>query len=1232
MNIYKNENIVSQFLIYIYINIKEQNINFNNFEIFCNFIDFINNIIVMDIIFNHKRNYINMFSFLYFFNPILYFEIVNNYIIKDKTIQTNNDTSVLYNYLNYSNYEHDQISLIINKYFKLNIYDQIYYVNYNLLKILIIISFIFMMFILSLKIKLSFFKIIQKILSHIIFILFKPCLTLLLLIFLRKIFIQLTTNHKPINISIIYDLLLLLILMIFIYYFYFLFIYAYNKNEKYYFFCSKIYFFEIYIHLCNSLIICIRLKIMYSITLQFLWFILNAFKIYQRYVIYKYNLYRTLSNYFYIFFDIFIIIYFFDRFFFFLLLNKFKRKTFYKISEIIIIIFFSHLLFIFLGKIKVIYNMSKLYTTFKEKKIKFNYGIYQIFEPLYNYILLNNDKKLNEKNNIIIEFINKNILFNLKEIDKDFIVIKEKLYLLNKFKQIGDEENIKELNDNFFEFFSFLINFFYEKLKYLKDSNSFLIREILIFNRIILYWFFDKKGYKTEYLIKKFIYGKYFKNSNKLIMKSIFYFLNYKFVQINCDKKNFNVFEHLLYYFKINSKYLKINKAFNKIIKNYSRNLNSLYEISESQKNILSKNLKKIRELINSTKKLDIKNNEELEKYKLIESILFTNDLSKISENFDFNMFDYFIEKNINFILLFKNNNFIIKKIPLNFYENTLIKSNLIKNQIFINLFPPILHYYIKQQIKKTIFQNEINKITTVVKTYNNCIVLVKLQIFLLPSFQDKLYLNCSLKFMENQNHNSLIIDEEGYIKYFGEFFINYFGLNPKENDDDTNGFQKKSNIFHLLDKPNFNMNDFTDITFKMFNLSFNKFFQLVKNNSKKYKEINKEFENNMNQLKNKYKKVNKIKIKLVQKNNFKSKKKKYYLLTLIMEDLIIKDKFFNKIHSKKFESTLNGDKIILKKKESSNATSIILFNSQENDFIIQKNKQKKFFKNYLEFLIFIYNFLLIIIVFIIYFVLKKKIKYFKKAFFRIFSYRQFNDAFLYSLFYLSQKIRINIDNISNSKYEVYSEKLFDLNITLNITELYSFHCQDESIFFIESYNTNFKNNLKLMQSIKEINEKLLEEFQIKDINGNNLTKTYLTFFDEYMVNYYFLCFNEEFYVDLPIINEKNINKIKNLSDKQKLLYISVFNYFNLFPYIKELNKISENHYYDSFNYLNKFTLWMIILFVFLNFISIIFSYISIKIIDVKMYKILKEISLISKEKIIFLKQKLKFNKKFYKR
>ena len=1233
MNLYKNENILSKFLINVYINIKEQTIYFKYFEIFCNFVDLINSIIVTDIIFNHKRNYINIFSFLYFFNPILYFEILNNYIIKDKKIEENYSTTIFYTYLNNSNYKHDQISLIINKYVNLNIYDQTNFVNYNFSKILIIISFFIMIFILSIKINFYFFKIIQKILSYLLFLLFRPCLTLLLLIFLRKTFTQLTMNHKTLGINIIYDIILLLIFIIFIYYFYCLFIFAYNKNEKYYFFRSNIYFFDIYIHLCNSLIICIRLKIIYSITLQFLWFILNIFKFYQRFLIFKYNLYRTLSNHFDMFFNIFILIYFFVRFILFLLINKFKRKTFYKISEIIIIIIFSQLLFVFLVKIKVTYNITKLKDAFKEMKIKFNYGIYQILEPLYKIVILNNEKKFNKKNKIIIEFINKNVSSNLKKFEKDFEAIEEKLYLINDLKQNENEEkfDIKELNNNFFEFFSFLINFFYNKLKYLKYSNSFFIKEILIFHRIILYWFIDKKGYKTEYLIKKFIYGKYFKNSNKLIMKSFFYFLNYKFTQFNCDNKNFSFLEHLLYYFKINSKYLKINNAFNQIIKNYSRNLNSLFEISESQKKILSKNFTKIRKLINSSKKLDIKNNEELEKYKLIETILFTKDLSKISEHFDFNMFDYFIEKNINFILLFKNNNFIIKKIPFNYYENTLIKSNLIKNQIFINLFPPILHGYIKNQIKETIFKKETNQIITVVKTYNNCINLVKMKIFLLPSFQDKLYLNCYLKFIDNNNHNCLIIDEEGYIKYFGEFFINYFGLNPKENDYENINSQKKSNIFHLLNRPNFSMSDFTDITYKMFNMSFNKFYQLVKSNSKKYKEYNKEFENNLNELKNKYKNINKIKIKLVQKNRFQSKKKDYFLLTLIMEDLIIKNKFSNNIRKHMYESTLNEDKFILKRKESQTTASIFLFNSQENDFIIPKNKKNNFFKNYLEFVIFVYNFLLIIIVFMIYFILKHKIKTFKKVFGNIFSYRQFNDLFYYSQFYLSQKIRIKIDNKPNNIYEVYSEKLLNLNITLNITELYSFHCIDESIFFLNAYNTDFKNNLKLMQSIKEINTKMLQEIQIKDINGKNSTTTYLNFFDEYLVNYYILCNEEEFHVDLPIINQEKINEIKYLSKNQKLLYINILNYFNLFPYIKELNDISENHYYDSFNYLNKFTLWMIILFNILNFISIVFSFVSIKIIDVKIFKILKNISLISKEKIIFLKNKLKFNKKFIK-
>ena len=81
---FNNENKFFYIFIHIFINIKEHSLKFSLFKNICNIIEMINNVIVIDIIFNYKRDFINYLSILYFINPIFYIEILSIYLIKLK--------------------------------------------------------------------------------------------------------------------------------------------------------------------------------------------------------------------------------------------------------------------------------------------------------------------------------------------------------------------------------------------------------------------------------------------------------------------------------------------------------------------------------------------------------------------------------------------------------------------------------------------------------------------------------------------------------------------------------------------------------------------------------------------------------------------------------------------------------------------------------------------------------------------------------------------------------------------------------------------------------------------------------------------------------------------------------------------------------------------------------------------------------------------------------------------
>ena len=68
----KNKSIIFNILTSIYIKLKILNNNFHYRSIFFALINMINNIIIIDIIFQKERNFINYSSYIYFLSPTFY--------------------------------------------------------------------------------------------------------------------------------------------------------------------------------------------------------------------------------------------------------------------------------------------------------------------------------------------------------------------------------------------------------------------------------------------------------------------------------------------------------------------------------------------------------------------------------------------------------------------------------------------------------------------------------------------------------------------------------------------------------------------------------------------------------------------------------------------------------------------------------------------------------------------------------------------------------------------------------------------------------------------------------------------------------------------------------------------------------------------------------------------------------------------------------------------------------
>ncbi len=99
------KNFFSKIIINIYGSIQENALNADRLFSFSNILELTNKIIIIDIIFNYRRTFKNLYFFIYFISPTFYFEALNNL---DFFLESNPAT------INKEKYKKDQISLILD--------------------------------------------------------------------------------------------------------------------------------------------------------------------------------------------------------------------------------------------------------------------------------------------------------------------------------------------------------------------------------------------------------------------------------------------------------------------------------------------------------------------------------------------------------------------------------------------------------------------------------------------------------------------------------------------------------------------------------------------------------------------------------------------------------------------------------------------------------------------------------------------------------------------------------------------------------------------------------------------------------------------------------------------------------------------------------------------------------------------------------------------------------------
>ena len=1207
----------------IYVSIKDNSQN-SNLLFFIGYIfGLMNTILIIDIIFNYKRDFLNIYFFLYYINPTLYFEILNCKLTK-------NGIKV-----NTTRYDNDQIYKIAINTFKITPYEQKSFYNYNIFGLVYLI-FICLMFLVHLikGNKYCCLKVIKKISAYMIYLTYIAFNLIILLIFNRTVFLQFSDLYNEIDLEFIYDTMLFLLYNISFYIFYSIYIYAYEQNEIFYFLQSKIFISEFILGELGSFLFILRLNNQYPIIFQLIWSITYIYNFYIRTKYYKYEIHKSLLTKIYFFGRLLIFSMFVMRFISIFLINYINNQKIFKILEGILMLIFLFVMFFYFNKKKQFITLSKLKSNLEKGKVEFFEGVIQLFNPLIQFF--SNSGNINKQ----LEK-NKEIFFiNYKEDLKNYFCFSEEDYnilsggndaLVSVFTSINANQNSRNSTSNQINneqkdyniILTVLISLYTNFYKIAKERNDLFGKkamEVLIYNKVLLYFISDDKTFRAAYYLKKFIFSDKYDNSSFLIHSIYKYLINH-FKKV--EKKNDeNSLEYLIYFNTLNIEFLKIIKCFKSILKTFQKSKREIIKKIDDQSSIIGKSLDEIISLYEkSLDTVKIKEQPENEKFKLIEDILFNSNFDKCFEFFDFNSLDSIVEKNNYFLILFQKGNFIIKKAPLIYSQITGNKSSKLIDNPSMNIFPYFMRKTEAKYIKTTLLNKKSVKEETVLETSDHYLVTVKLNYNLLPSYNKKLYVVCLLETLNFPNNsNYMLIQSNGFTIGYGIFFKNYLGLINQI---------KRLNIFSVFGIKDFNVKKAYN---QYFHVNINEMILnikalLVRDSGWPNNEIS----SCLKKIKDNFKNAKTIKVEFILKKIFKIKNGEIYLMQILFNEL----KNINSNQKKINNEVVNHDYVAI----PINGTSVTASHSgssvlsykliKESTWNISNKKKENMnlAKTTIDRISFIYNLFLIILAVVICILIKIISNGFYNDYIKIINLREMNFAYFSSLFFIINMVKLpNSNELYDELNNEYKKKLKGYNISLG--EYYQSLLQEKSIL-LSTRNKYFKNNFTDLKKNSKLYKYLFEKkFDILLHDGNFLSVTYQEVFDLPKNYFYILSQVEGFYLDMPILNyEDIISSIPKLNENQQFLLCSMYNFFIV---IIELNEVLIACKKSFKNSLNNYRLLINIFFLgflIFNIFSIILLYLSIEVTNKKISVIIDKILKLTKRGKNYLEEKLKYSK-----
>ena len=1214
----KKLNIFSKIISDIYVSIKEKSLNASELFFFSSVFELTNKILIIDIIFNYKRTFQNIYFFLYFISPTFYFEVLNN-----------NEFMLKKNANRLNNYTKDQVNLLANKYFKVDIYEQKDFYNYRFFGIIYLIVLLLLLLMNLIKKDNCIINIIKKIGSYLFYITFCTFSHLFLLIYNRGVFIQFSDSYYEIDYTFIYDVALFLLYNILHYLFYNIFIYAYGQNETYYFLTSKIFIATFSLNELGIFLFIIRLNIKYSILFQLIWSVIYIYEYIVIIQVYRDSLHQSTFQKISFFFQTFVFSIFIVRFVTLFLIKYLKYEKTFKILEGILIILVVIVLYFNLNSPSKTISLTKLKDDLIKENNEFFKGTNQLFIPLFKFFSSKTtSNKAKYRENFFMRYKEdlKNHFCNSKE---DYLILcNGNEELIEKFsnsdliknKESRSTINLMEQKENSIILIVLLqlINNFYKIAKEKSYLFGKLAMETLVYNKVLLFAIMDEKTFRAQYYLKKFMYSEKFKNADILI-SSIFLYLSFHFIKL--EKKNDdNSMEYMIYFNYLNFHYLNIVKAFKYILKSFTKSQKELLKIIDKQSINIGHSLDSIIDMIYSSyDSMKIKEQAENEKFKLIEDIMFNSNFDKSFEFFDLNSLDSVVEKNNFFLILFENGKFIIKKAPLTYFELTGIKTSKMINAPSINIYPYIMRKSQEKYIKNTILSKKLLREECVLETSENYIINVKLCYSALPTFHGQLFLICTLEpILFPDDSNFILMQSNGICNEYGLFFKNYFGFNNQ---------LKRLNFLTVLGIkeyiPDKNISQTFDVNLNEFISNIK--VHLVRDSGCQNSEISQI----LKKIRENFKSLKIIKVTFNFKKKFQIKGDEIYLLQIVFEDLKLKI-----LNEKKKLETIDPGFILTPNNGSMTAShsgnSVLSYKIiKENSWNITNKKKETIgiAKNTIDRISFIYNLFLVIVAIVICIIIKLFSNQFYNEYIKMIVLREMNLAYFSNVFYVTNMITLTdgeeIYDSLNIEYHTFIK-----NYNISLLDYYQYNFQQRALKLLTVSNY-FKNNYSSLSSHSQLYQEFNEKpFIVIRPNGEYDNVTYYHAFDLPKNYFYILSQQDEFNITIPFITIDSIGQIlSSLNEFQQYILCTINNCFNFLLTLNRVLISSKNIFKNSLKNYKVIMYSVFIVFLFLNIFSIFLLYLSIEMTNKKMYQITEKIMKLTQRGKNYLEKKLKYIK-----